>query len=147
MCLGCMCVVRSTVVHFFFLMIRRPPRSTRTDTLFPYTTLFRSARCGDRPRDRLLARHDRPSFGPDRRLADHRSGMGGQALDLPDAGFDRACSVFGISLFPDWHAKLRDLARVLKPGGRWVAAVAESVWLCFQTVSRPLTRQTFPRNS
>src|SRR3546814_15348949 len=29
-------------VLFFFLMIRRPPRSTRTDTLFPYTTLFRS---------------------------------------------------------------------------------------------------------
>src|SRR3546814_4933119 len=35
-------------------MIRRPPRSTRTDTLFPYTTLFRSIRyerrlhCGDR---------------------------------------------------------------------------------------------------
>src|SRR3546814_20898760 len=28
---------------FFFLMIPRPPRSTRTDTLFPYTTLFRSA--------------------------------------------------------------------------------------------------------
>src|SRR3546814_9795246 len=27
---------------FFFLMRRRPPRSTRTDTLFPYTTLFRS---------------------------------------------------------------------------------------------------------
>src|SRR3546814_5049997 len=31
-------------------MIRRPPRSTRTDTLFPYTTLFRSARrCSSRP--------------------------------------------------------------------------------------------------
>src|SRR3546814_10976947 len=28
---------------FVFLMLRRPPRSTRTDTLFPYTTLFRSA--------------------------------------------------------------------------------------------------------
>src|SRR3546814_10760615 len=28
-------------------MIRRPPRSTRTDTLFPYTTLFRSCSCGD----------------------------------------------------------------------------------------------------
>src|SRR3546814_10282956 len=28
---------------FFLLMIRRPPRSTRTDTLFPYTTLFRSS--------------------------------------------------------------------------------------------------------
>src|SRR3546814_14357965 len=33
-------IVLSTL--FFFLMIRRPPRSTRTDTLFPYTTLFRS---------------------------------------------------------------------------------------------------------
>src|SRR3546814_2901795 len=32
-----------SVYFFFFLMIRRPPRSTRTDTLFPYTTLFRSA--------------------------------------------------------------------------------------------------------
>src|SRR3546814_2353826 len=32
---------------FFFLMIRRPPRSTRTDTLFPYTTLFRSVRFRD----------------------------------------------------------------------------------------------------
>src|SRR3546814_18478026 len=30
-------------------MIRRPPRSTRTDTLFPYTTLFRSARCASVP--------------------------------------------------------------------------------------------------
>src|SRR3546814_21185790 len=33
---------------FFFLMIRRPPRSTRTDTLFPYTTLFRSSTLGAR---------------------------------------------------------------------------------------------------
>src|SRR3546814_20279991 len=31
---------------FLFLMIRRPPRSTRTDTLFPYTTLFRSIYAG-----------------------------------------------------------------------------------------------------
>src|SRR3546814_21042407 len=31
-----------------FLMIRRPPRSTRTDTLFPYTTLFRSLRMLER---------------------------------------------------------------------------------------------------
>src|SRR3546814_2601933 len=35
---------------FFFLMIRRPPRSTRTDTLFPYTTLFRSPSPRCRPR-------------------------------------------------------------------------------------------------
>src|SRR3546814_18895887 len=35
-------MIRYSVFCFFFLMIRRPPRSTRTDTLFPYTTLFRS---------------------------------------------------------------------------------------------------------
>src|SRR3546814_8142370 len=35
------------VLSFLCLMIRRPPRSTRTDTLFPYTTLFRS-RCSSR---------------------------------------------------------------------------------------------------
>src|SRR3546814_6380317 len=37
------CTMSVLLTHFFFfLMIRRPPRSTRTDTLFPYTTLFRS---------------------------------------------------------------------------------------------------------
>src|SRR3546814_11801112 len=35
-------VQSSLFYSVFFLMIRRPPRSTRTDTLFPYTTLFRS---------------------------------------------------------------------------------------------------------
>src|SRR3546814_20584301 len=41
-------------LFFFFLMIRRPPISTRTDTLFPYTTLFRSsARSGVRVSMRL----------------------------------------------------------------------------------------------
>src|SRR3546814_2618175 len=37
-------------------MIRRPPRSTRTDTLFPYTTLFRSLRSNG-GRDRHVRRH------------------------------------------------------------------------------------------
>src|SRR3546814_7151054 len=46
--------------YVFFLMIRRPPRSTRTDTLFPYTTLFRSrarrdGRCAGRCRRRHAA--------------------------------------------------------------------------------------------
>src|SRR3546814_2743971 len=36
----CFC---SPQLNFFFLLIRRPPRSTRTYTLFPYATLFRSA--------------------------------------------------------------------------------------------------------
>src|SRR3546814_16727760 len=36
-------IIISCYLVFFFLMIRRPPRSTRTDPLFPYTTLFRSS--------------------------------------------------------------------------------------------------------
>src|SRR3546814_14237854 len=43
-----MCLTRSCL-SFSFLMIRRPPRSTRTDTLFPYTTLFRSGHPPLRP--------------------------------------------------------------------------------------------------
>src|SRR3546814_13030497 len=39
----------------FFLMRRRPPRSTRTDTLFPYTTLFRSSELRTRSSSRLNA--------------------------------------------------------------------------------------------
>src|SRR3546814_2775791 len=55
-------------------MIRRPPRSTRTDTLFPYTTLFRSV-------GRRAARRDRPARHHRRRSADlrrhrHRPGDG-----------------------------------------------------------------------
>src|SRR3546814_1331628 len=70
---------------FFFLMIRRPPRSTRTDTLFPYTTLFRSeaAPLGGLARPRLPAgarppqARGRRSGGRLRRLslsADHCGG-------------------------------------------------------------------------
>src|SRR3546814_18946768 len=40
-CLWMWCLICHDL-FLFFLMIRRPPRSTRTDTLFPYTTLFRS---------------------------------------------------------------------------------------------------------
>src|SRR3546814_1858217 len=56
----------------FFLMIRLPPRSTRTDTLFPYTSLFRSPRAArqynligntaDAPRDGDLRSNLRPQF-------------------------------------------------------------------------------------
>src|SRR3546814_13335787 len=57
---------------FFFLMIRRPPRSTRTDTLFPYTTLFRSffgatanEQRARRPRSEKENPHPHPCFpGP-----------------------------------------------------------------------------------
>lgn len=52
--------------------------------------------------------------------------MDGQALDLASDSFDRVCSVFGIPLFPDWRAGLREMARVLKPGGRAVLGVADN---------------------
>src|SRR3546814_18388948 len=45
----CIRLLKDGLRDFFFLMIRRPPRSTRTDTLFPYTTLFRS-QSATRPR-------------------------------------------------------------------------------------------------
>src|SRR3546814_19993156 len=51
---------------FFFLMIRRPPRSTRTDTLFPYTTLFRSEAASEakagRPRSDPVRKTNRGSL-------------------------------------------------------------------------------------
>src|SRR3546814_15081398 len=50
---------------FFFLMIRRPPRSTRTDTLVPYTTLFRSRHDAQR--------RQRPHRGPVEQPADRRA--------------------------------------------------------------------------
>src|SRR3546814_9436800 len=46
-------------VVFFFVMIRRPPRSTRTDTLFPYTTLFRSEHGHERQCDDEQAEEQR----------------------------------------------------------------------------------------
>ena len=43
--------------------------------------------------------------------------MDGQKLDLPDASFDLACSVFGVMLFADHRAGLAEMRRVLVPGG------------------------------
>src|SRR3546814_9397519 len=66
---------------FFFLMIQRPPRSTRTDTLFPYTTLFRSLF----PRFREGGGLDRLRFGCPRlgglRLRQIACNLGLAALD------------------------------------------------------------------
>src|SRR3546814_3504875 len=58
-------------------MIRRPPRSTRTDTLFPYTTLFRSVSqiSVSASRRRRLGRR-RPLRRPCRYLGDSRMGQG-----------------------------------------------------------------------
>src|SRR3546814_18028829 len=69
---------------FFFLMILRPPRSTRTDTLFPYTTLFRSVP----PRSaRRRCRHRLPAW----RKSNPRAARGGGRRREPPCtpGVDR----------------------------------------------------------
>src|SRR3546814_2993577 len=60
-------------------MIRRPPRSTRTDTLFPYTTLFRSA--GRRRQDEAM--FEREGDDPDRAVTTHRQAA--RCFDEQDA--------------------------------------------------------------
>src|SRR3546814_13995089 len=70
-------ICRCYILAFFFLLIRRPPRSTRTDTLFPYPTLFRSPRRGGG--SRLWLHAGRTRTGERRfRRADH----GGRALTI-----------------------------------------------------------------
>src|SRR3546814_14164006 len=64
----------------FFLLIRRPPRSTRTDTLFPYTTLFRSPARND----------DSDLAGDHRRLPLQRVGHARRCRGIgPVVGADR----------------------------------------------------------
>src|SRR3546814_7153831 len=95
----------------FFLMIRRPPRSTRTDTLFPYTTLFRSQRV-DR-RDPCLCEYDAPK----------RRGHAGRVLD--DGGRQRPllgalrkllhrgeCSAAGAERSEEHTSELQSLMRI-----------------------------------
>ncbi len=43
--------------------------------------------------------------------------MNGEALELEDASFDVTISIFGVMLFPDWRAGLREMARVTRKGG------------------------------
>src|SRR3546814_974584 len=77
-------------MSFFFLMIRRPPRSTRTDTLFPYTTLFRSGRHGVPALQPLSASDSARELhpGPDLGAQDAEEGGRGYRDALPGAGED-----------------------------------------------------------
>src|SRR3546814_16401060 len=56
----------------FFLSIRRPPRSTRTDTLFPYTTLFRSPRLFRMPLGHAVDERVVAACARDRRAVERR---------------------------------------------------------------------------
>src|SRR3546814_5884185 len=93
-------------------MIRRPPRSTRTDTLFPYTTLFRSA-------DRYAARPRRERSALDRRVPDRQArGRPAAVLASGLVGLDRTRELQGAAAamvrddLPDrYHARKRLPAR------------------------------------
>lgn len=92
------------------------------------------------------------------RLVEHRydlSGcearvMDGQALDLPNGSFDAAFSIFGVMLFPDWETGLRELHRVVRPGGRvimatWAQALGAGPALLFHKAWHDaLPGQTYP---
>src|SRR3546814_3885587 len=106
--LGC------TRLCFFFLMIRRPPRSTRTYTLFPYTTLFRSdARSRRAGRHRPRARRGQAARGDPPRRAPHRDRLDGQEAR-------RRC-----------HARRRLIRR--QPAMKWTSALA--IYLLFWAFS------------
>src|SRR3546814_3027952 len=77
------------VVYCFFLMIRRPPRSKRTDTLFPYTPLFRSAwrRAFHRRRRSRCRRAPGPATGRAPRRRRGRCPWGDDACFAGEAGF------------------------------------------------------------
>src|SRR3546814_18303247 len=88
----------------FFLMIRRPPRSTRTDTLFPYTTLFRSPGCPSP----ALARQIRAGRGADAAGPAPGSGHGVERL-LEPAGV----ALLGLRQRSEEHtSELQSLMRI-----------------------------------
>src|SRR3546814_14769909 len=119
-----MCIRSVCLSWFFFLMIRPPPRSTRTDTLFPYTTLFRSPR--------IIAELGFLQLDEARAL---QLGVGRRALGQPaeigrEVGIDlvterrglalwallRVHSVGGAALDPRFHRV--DLLAIGRPSGR-----------------------------
>src|SRR3546814_2067479 len=87
----------SLLVMFDFLMIRRPPRATRTDTLFPYTPRFRSAR----------------QFHENCGHEDNRPGHGMTSLPDPSQPLTRDEAAQAFSAILDGGASDDDVARFL----------------------------------
>src|SRR3546814_16821487 len=117
----------------FFLMILRPPRSTRTDTLFPYTTLFRSS---DALRDRRArAAFDNGRlflvFQPDRaRRCDQRAARHATHSSHSDPARNPAARRSAAAAALDWYGADRCRTRSDR-----------------RTSLRPLPHQASPLNS
>src|SRR3546814_5543639 len=97
-------------------MIRRPPRSTRTDTLVPYTTLFRSGLRADRLHPGHLGRAVPPVRGDHQRL---HADLGGQradpfagALRRPDAPNGAEARNHGAGRSEEHTSELQSLMRI-----------------------------------
>src|SRR3546814_16645603 len=89
-------------------MIRRPPRSTRTDTLFPYTTLFRSPLLSGKPRLLCVVHAER---------ADDRG-----FASLANQPTSRGVAVVGVLHVDEQAGPLHKRPRAIAPDGRVVAA-------------------------
>src|SRR3546814_8491969 len=107
-------------------MIPRPPRSTRTDTLFPYTTLFRSHRVAEHHRPGALLRPAARHLRPVTKLLDlvergRLEAAGSEDLEPPEQlGVTEDIEVgvgegVGAGLLHRMHAVMRELARLALP--------------------------------
>src|SRR3546814_9507713 len=106
-------------MFFFFLMIRRPPRSTRTDTLFPYTTLFRSKKKANLP-------HEGTHRGVDLGLRPHAAAT---RLSYPARGFVSDCVVglYSVMKSQILFARFSDRERPARKSEMWLASPSVSL--------------------
>src|SRR3546814_7545264 len=137
-CSHSLCMLLVLMVWLFFLMIRRPPRSTRTDTLFPYTTLFRSNAEKEFPGTAALAA-----------LRAWYAGLGARAAVAQYLGVDRADDQSSRAMLGDIrrqltkHARQRhreDLASLLEHSAAERAQRARAVMDAIETLDRKSTR-------
>lgn len=70
--------------------------------------------------------------------------MDGQALTLPDAGFDAVFSIFGVIMFPEWRKGLAEMARVTRPGGYGVVATWQDRGAATFLLLGQIRRKLFP---
>src|SRR3546814_17059494 len=112
-------VVPFICVAFFFLSLRRTPRTTRTDTPVPYTTLFRSSDVEpvhQRVRASVQCRDPRVERGtgladvdrrPERTFGEQRETVRRRVTGNGQAGVDRAAEPFGLEIAPSGIGKVR----------------------------------------
>src|SRR3546814_3232201 len=95
-----------------FLMCRGPPRSTRTDTLFPYTTLFRSEVASDKEAARLAARENRADILGGVNLAATSSDISSILIDLSQRDAMNSSADFARLRSEEHTSELQSLMRI-----------------------------------